>query len=62
MAEELVAVFEIERDTKNTRRYAEVAEDGPPVVGTIYVQQWALRRIGGGTMPEKIQVTITVVK
>jgi len=62
VAEELTVVFENERDTKNTRRYAEVPGDGPPVVGTIYVQQWALKQLGGGTMPEKIQVTIAIVE
>lgn len=46
-----------ERETKNTVRYEEVpSEDGmPPVIGTLYVQKWVLRRLGD---PEEITVTI----
>lgn len=33
----------MERETKNTVRFAEQAELGaPPVVGTLYVAKWAL--------------------
>jgi hypothetical protein len=46
-------VFEVEKETKNTVRYAEVAEGQPPVIGTIYVQKWALKEI-----PKTIKVTI----
>jgi hypothetical protein len=48
-------VFELEKETKNTIRYAEVAEGQPPVIGTIYVQQWALKG-----KPKKIKVTLEV--
>lgn len=51
----LERVFELEKETKNTIRYAEVAEGQPPVIGTIYVQKWALK----GT-PEKVKVTLEV--
>lgn len=51
----LERVFELEKETKNTIRYAEVAEGQPPVIGTIYVQKWALK----GT-PKKIKVTLEV--
>ena len=46
----LELVFTVEKDTKNTRRYKEEATDGPPVIGTLYVQQWApvLNRTGTG--------------
>jgi len=47
--------FEIERETKNTVRYAEVAESGqPPRIGTLYVQKWAL----GEPPPQRLVVTI----
>jgi len=32
-------------DTNNTRRYQEEASDGPPIIGTLHVQQWALRKL-----------------
>jgi len=39
----IVAEFELEKTTKNTVRYSEVAEEGrPPTIGTIYLQKWAL--------------------
>jgi hypothetical protein len=48
--------FELEKETKNTIRYAEVAQEGqPPVIGTIYVQKWVLK----GT-PKKLKVTVDV--
>ena len=46
-------VFEIEKETKNTIRYSEVAEGQPPVIGTIYVQKWALTGI-----PKQVKVTL----
>jgi hypothetical protein len=51
----LERVFEIAKETKNTIRYAEVAEGQPPVIGTIYVQKWALT----GT-PNRVKVTLEV--
>ena len=30
--------FELERETKNTYRFQEVAQGTPPVIGTLYVQ------------------------
>ena len=47
--------FDIEKETKNTLRYAEVAEGQPPIVGTLYVQKWAFK----GT-PKRIKVTLDV--
>jgi len=47
--------FEVEKETKNTIRYAEVAEGQPPVIGTIYVQKWALEGI-----PKRVKVTLEV--
>jgi len=52
--------FEMEKETKNTIRYAEVVTDDgmPPVVKTIYIQKWALK----DKPPSKIKVVITEVK
>ena len=49
--------FKLEKETKNTVRYAEVLEDGEsPVVGTLYVQKTYLPT----TRPEVINVTIGI--
>lgn len=50
----LERVFEFDKETKNTIRYAEVAEEQPPVIGTIYVQKWAVK----GTTPKKLKLTL----
>ena len=47
-------VFVMERETKNTVRFQEEANGKPPVVGTLYVQRWAL----GQPLPERLTVTI----
>lgn len=47
-----VLTFKHERDTKNTRRYQEVVEEGKqPVIGTLYVRQSA-------KPPDTLRVTI----
>ena len=46
-----------EKETPNTVRYAE-DPDQPPVFGKVYVQKWALRKLNGGDIPEKIKVTV----
>jgi hypothetical protein len=33
--------MELEKETKNTVRYAEKAEGKPPAIGTLYIQKWA---------------------
>lgn len=64
-AQEIVILFEQERDTKRTRRYAEAAvqingEDAVvPASGTLYVQQWALQE-AYGKLPKSLVVTIRV--
>ena len=58
--DKLELTFQVEKDTKNTRRYQEEAGDGPPIIGTLYVQQWALRKLTGGDLPERVTVTVTV--
>ena len=58
--DKLELTFQVEKDTKNTRRYHEEAGDGPPIIGTLYVQQWALRKLTGGDLPDHVRVTVTV--
>jgi len=43
------------KETKNTVRYEEPESDQPIVIGTLYLQKWALHRLGD---PETITVTI----
>ena len=59
--DKLELTFQVEKDTKTTRRYQEEANDGPPIIGTLYVQQWALRKLSGGDLPDRVRVTVTVV-
>ena len=47
-------VFVTERETKNTVRFQEEASGKPPVIGTLYVQRWAL----GQPLPQRLTVTI----
>ena len=47
--------FQRERETKNTVRYEEQVTDAPPVVGTLYLQKYALNRLGN---PDCLRVTI----
>ena len=51
----LELTFERERETKNTVRYEERVTDAPPVVGTLYLQKYALNRLGN---PDCLRVTI----
>ncbi|MDA0734442.1 MAG: hypothetical protein O2909_02505 [Chloroflexi bacterium] len=46
--------FTLERETKNTIRYAEDASGKPPAIGTLYVQKWLL----GNEPPKQLIVTI----
>jgi hypothetical protein len=43
------------KETKNTVRYEEPESDQPIVIGTLYLQKWALHRLGD---PQEITVTI----
>jgi hypothetical protein len=47
--------FSLERETKNTVRYAEQTDGKPPAVGTIYVQKWAT----GQNPPKTLVITIS---
>lgn len=53
----LTVTFEKERETKNTIRYQEVpVGKAPAVIGTLYVQKWAL---AGLDQDDTITVTIS---
>jgi len=60
--EKLELIFKFEKDTKNTRRYQEETGDGPAIIGTLYIQQWALRKLTGTDLPDRVRVTVTVEK
>jgi hypothetical protein len=47
-------IFRLEKETKNTVRYAEEAESRRPVVGTVYVDKYELPQ----PYPKKIRVSI----
>ena len=46
--------FTLERETKNTIRYAEDTKGKPPAIGTLYVQKWLL----GSEPPMNLIVSI----
>lgn len=54
---ELTVELTLERETKNTIRYEEVVRDQPPIIGTLYVQKWALKK-QSDTVPRTLIVTI----
>lgn len=57
----LAVMFTLERETKNTIRYAEVVPpDTEPIVGTLYVQKKALNERMDGNWPIALEVTIEV--
>ena len=51
---ERTLTFELEKDTKNTYRFQEVAKGAPSVIGTLYIQKWLFE-----TAPMTITVTIS---
>jgi len=52
--EQQTLTFTLERETKNTIRYAEDASGKPPAIGTLYLQKWLL----GENPPQKLVVTV----
>jgi hypothetical protein len=46
----LEATFTLERETKNTYRYQEEPSGSgkPPIIGTLYIQKWALGSLRRG--------------
>jgi hypothetical protein len=54
--EPLTVTLRQTKETKNTVRYEEPESDQPTVIGTLYLQKWAVHRLDD---PETISVTIT---
>jgi hypothetical protein len=54
-AEQVALTFCRERETANTVRFAELAEDGEAVVGKLYVRKAAFAQLGS---PERLTVTL----
>jgi len=52
------STFKLDKETKNTVRYAEEAEGRRPVVGTVYVDKYELLK----PYPRRIRVTIEPVE
>lgn len=51
-------VFIRERETKNTVVFTE-ATDEAPLIGTLYVQKWALKKLtADGSIPAGLAVTL----
>ena len=50
----LEATLKLERETKNTYRYQEELKGKPPIIGTLYLQKWAL----GSPPPQRIRVIV----
>jgi hypothetical protein len=46
--------FTLERETKNTIRYAEHTDGHPAAIGTIYLQKWLV----GNAPPKKLTIII----
>jgi hypothetical protein len=57
MPDELTLRFERERETKNTIRYQELAEDSEYVVGSLYVRKAELARLGD---PHELTIIVRV--
>ena len=50
--------FALDRETKNTARFAEVVPaGGRPVVGMLYIQKWAFQ---GQEIPKQVKVSIAL--
>jgi len=56
-SEKIELLMELEKETKNTYRYAVVQEGGkPPAVRTVYIEKWAVP-----SHPDKIKLTVEVI-
>ena len=51
-------MFKLDKETKNTVRYAEEAEDRRPVVGTVYIDKYELPR----PYPKRIRVAVEPIE
>ncbi len=54
IGEPFTGTFKLDKETRNTVRYAEEAEDRRPVVGTVYVDKYELPK----PFPRRIRVTV----
>lgn len=52
--------FIVERETKGTFRYREVAEEGKEAIGVLYVKKATLAQFG--TAPKALEVRIAAVE
>jgi hypothetical protein len=52
--EKQTLTFTLERETKNTIRYAADADGNPPAIGTLYAQKWLL----GKEPPQRLSITL----
>jgi hypothetical protein len=55
LMEPLQVILRRAKETKNTVRYEEPESDQPLIIGTLYVQKWALHRLGD---PETLTITV----
>ena len=53
--EPLKATLRRAKETKNTVRYEELESHDPPVIGTLYLQKWAVHRL-----EDQETITVTV--
>ena len=60
MAGEVKAVLTVAKETKNTFRFEERAEDGPVKVGTLYLPKWLVASELQGA--KTVEVTIKKVE
>jgi hypothetical protein len=58
VGEPFSATFKIDKETRNTVRYAEEAENRRPVVGTVYMDKYELPK----PFPKRIRVTVEVME
>ena len=56
--EAISIIMELEKETKNTVRYAEKTEGQPPVIGTLYIHKWAT----APDAPKVIRVVVEAVE
>jgi len=55
--EKIEQEMKLEKETKNTFRYAVVVQGGkPPAVRTIYIEKWAIP-----SHPDKIKLTVEAI-
>ncbi len=58
VGEPFSGMFKIDKETRNTVRYAEEAENRRPVLGTVYLDKYELPK----PFPKRIRVTVEVVE